>query len=158
MTVYDQIPSMDSTYHFPPEIITALGDAFGPAWALQRNVPANQDLNVFTVPGNHRITTPDTSTIINLPAGMYQAGMLENLQSGSGLTSSWWFQRITQYGDTPRLWWRSSRNTSGGWNDWQEIQQATGKITELHVFLAVGQSNMSGRGLPISGSTDPNNP
>lgn len=30
--------------------------------------------------------------------------------------------------------------------------------TRLHVFLAVGQSNMSGRGLPAGGSLDPANP
>ena len=31
-------------------------------------------------------------------------------------------------------------------------------ITTLHAFLAVGQSNMSGRGLPISAGLDPNDP
>jgi hypothetical protein len=35
---------------------------------------------------------------------------------------------------------------------------ATPPPTRLHVFLAIGQSNMSGRGLPAGGSLDPANP
>ncbi|MET4135527.1 sialate O-acetylesterase [Pseudarthrobacter sp. PvP090] len=37
------------------------------------------------------------------------------------------------------------------------VQAETG-VTALHVFLAAGQSNMSGRGLPAGGSRDPVNP
>lgn len=36
--------------------------------------------------------------------------------------------------------------------------QAANPVTVLHVFLAVGQSNMSGRGLPIGGARDPVDP
>jgi hypothetical protein len=130
---------------------------YGPGWAPQRNVPATADLNTFKIAGVHRITTPDTQTILNLPAGMSQAGIFENLQTGTG-TSPWWVQRITQHGNAPRMWWRSTRDTSGGWNDWQEVLTDGANITELHVFLAAGQSNMSGRGAPSGGSRDPENP
>lgn len=130
---------------------------YGPGWAPQRNVTATADLNTFKTPGVHRITTPDTQTILNLPAGMTTAGILENLQTGTGSTV-WWAQRITQHGNAPRMWWRSTRDLLGGWNDWEEVLTDGGKITELHVFLAVGQSNMSGRGAPSGGSRDPENP
>jgi Carbohydrate esterase, sialic acid-specific acetylesterase len=36
--------------------------------------------------------------------------------------------------------------------------QAAETVTDLHVFLAAGQSNMSGRGLPSGGSQDPVDP
>jgi hypothetical protein len=130
---------------------------YGPGWAPQRNVPANADLNTFRIPGVHRITTPDTATILNLPPGMNQAGIFENLQTGTGSTA-WWAQRISEHGTSPCMWWRSTRDTSGTWNDWEIIQTEGGNVTELHVFLAVGQSNMSGRGKPSGGSRDPDNP
>jgi hypothetical protein len=129
---------------------------YGPGWAPQRNVPANADLNTFKIPGVHRITTPDTQTIKNLPAGIKQACIFENLQTGDG-TTTWWAQRITQHGNNPRMVYRSTRDTAGGWNDWEDLITDGGDITELHIFLAVGQSNMSGRGKPSGGSRDPEN-
>lgn len=36
--------------------------------------------------------------------------------------------------------------------------QAQATVTVLHVFLAAGQSNMSGRGLPVGGTMDPADP
>lgn len=127
---------------------------YGPAWAPQRNVPATADLNTFKIPGVHRITTPDTATIKNLPPGIKYACIFENVLTGTG-SDAWWVQRITQHGLTPRFVWRSTRDLVGGWNDWEDTLTDGGSPTELHVFLAAGQSNMSGRGLPAGGSRDP---
>ena len=126
--------------------LSAAVTALGPAWAPTRNVPSNQNMDTFKVPGQHRISTPDTATITNLPPGMRSAGILVNRTSGDG-TDSYWSQHITEYGNNPRTWWRVSSNTTGGFNAWalEGIQSA--KITEWHVFLAAGQSNMSGRGI-----------
>lgn len=158
MPTYDRYPAIDEDYNFPPPVLDALASTFGPAWATQRNVPATANLNTFTIPGVHRITTPDTQTIVNLPVGMTQAGIFENLQTGTGVTSTWWVQRISQHGTSPRMWWRSTRDLIGGWNDWEEVLTNGGAITELHVFLTAGQSGMSGRGAPSGGSRDPENP
>lgn len=117
MPTYDQIPSMDSNFNFPPEILFQ----FGAPWALWRNVPANQNMNTFRVPGVSRISSVDTATITNLPPGMTGAGMCENVKTADGGANDvWWVQRITQHG-TPRFWWRSTKNLTGDWNDWNEI-------------------------------------
>jgi len=129
---------------------------YGPGWAPQRNVPATADLNTFKTPGVHLISTTDVPKIKNLPSGMNQAGVFENLIPGTG-SNPWWTQRISEHGTSPCMWWRSTRDTVGGWNDWELVQTNGGKVTELHVFLAAGQSNMSGRGAPSGGSRDPEN-
>jgi hypothetical protein len=98
------------------------------------------------VPGISKISTPDTATITNLHPGMRTAGIVENLTTGDG-TDSYWAQRVTEYGVNPRTWWRVSSDLVGSFNPWAiEGTQAT-KVTEWHVFLAAGQSNMSGRAI-----------
>lgn len=118
MPVYDQIPSMDSSFNFPPEILATIGAP----WAVWRNVPATQDLNTYRTPGISRITSADTATIVNLPTGMNAAGMFENVKTfeGGGL-DVWWVQRVTQHGSNPRFWWRSTKDLVGGWNSWNEV-------------------------------------
>lgn len=39
----------------------------------------------------------------------------------ANLSKSWGVQEYTQYGNSPRRWWRVSRNTSGAWNPWREV-------------------------------------
>ena len=156
---YNIYPAVDENNNFPPEVREALVESpefTAINWGPQRNVPSTADLNIFDEPGLWRITTPDTASIANLPPGMKQAGIFENLKPRTGLsTSSWWIQRISLHGDNPRVVWRSTRDTSGTWNNWEEILTNGGTpITDLRIILAVGQSNMSGRGLPSGGALD----
>jgi len=126
--------------------LSAAVTALGPAWAPFRNVPATQDMNTFRVPGLHRISTPDTATITNLPPGMRSAALVENLITGDG-TDTWWTQRVYEQGLNGRFHWRTSSDLVGGWNAWARGGDTEATITDWHVFLAVGQSNMSGRGI-----------
>ena len=124
-------------------LITAVDNrvtALGPAWAPRRNVPADADLNTFRIPGLHRITTPDTNTIQNLPPGMRSAGTLENLIPGDG-TDSWCIQRVNEQGEDPQAWWRSSTTNFTDWSPWSQVEtqeranskneQQDGRIDEL---------------------------
>jgi len=127
MSDYNIYPAVDDEYNFPPVVRQAIADSdevkgsIAPeAWAPSRNVPADADLNTYRVPGVSRITTPDTKTILNLPPGMTQAGNLENLTAGTP-SAPWGSQLIMGHGNLARMWWRSSRDTAGNWNDWNEL-------------------------------------
>lgn len=150
MSDYDIYPAVNDENQFPPVIRQALAtaqeliDAF--AWAPQRNVPSTADLNMFDIRGIHRITTPDTATIQNLPVGMNQAGIFENLQTGSG-ASDWWVQRITTHGTSPRAWWRSTKDLIGGWNPWVEISdwapmRSVPSTADMNTYVTPGLSRI----------------
>ncbi|WDF34539.1 sialate O-acetylesterase [Arthrobacter agilis] len=119
--------------------------ALGPAWAPTRSLPGNADLNNYSIaPGLWRIRTPDTATILNLPPGMRSAGSLQNVvgDDASDIIRS---QVVTEQGTSARTQWRTT--VPGGWGPWKPVGTSGDPITEWHVFLAAGQSNMSGRGL-----------
>ena len=144
---------MTYQWKFLADLRGAPGDVslYGPAWAPQRNVTATADLNTFRTPGLHRITTPDTATILNLPPGTRVASELENITTGTG-TDAIFTQRLTESGDSARTWWRSAFTSGGTFTPWALAGGTGAPITEWHVFLAVGQSNMSGRGIVSAAS------
>ena len=120
--------------------------ARGPAWAPTRNVPGAADMNTYTTPGISRISTPDTATILNLPPGMRTAGEVENITTGTG-TDVIFAQRVVEVGDSGRTWWRTAFPDGTGFTPWAFPGVAGAPVAEWHVFLAAGQSNMSGRGV-----------
>lgn len=126
--------------------------ALGPAWAPTRSVPSNGDLNTYRTPGVSRIRTPDTATIQNLPPGMRSSGNLINETTGDG-TDSIFGQRVIESGSNPRVLWRSlTDSVLGTWSPWVQLGGGARPVTEWHIVLAIGQSNMSGRG--IVGTSD----
>jgi hypothetical protein len=118
----------------------------GPGWAPQRSVPAAGDLNTYTTPGVSRISTPDTGTIANMPPGTRVASEVENITTGTG-SDSIFVQKLTESGDGGRQFWRPKFTSGGTFGPWAYPGCASVPVTEWHVFLAVGQSNMSGRGI-----------
>jgi len=129
--------------------LSGLGQAItdlGPAWAPQRSVPANGDLNTYTTPGVSRISTPDSGTILNMPPGTRVASEVENLTTGTG-SDSIFMQKLTESGAGARQFWRPKFTSGGTFGPWAYPGCASVPVTEWHVFLAVGQSNMSGRGI-----------
>jgi hypothetical protein len=130
MPTYNKIAATDSAYNFPPEIIDVLTDTFGPGWAIQRYLQAGQNLNTLRTPGIHRISKDNYATMFNLPVGVSDNCILENLQTGNGVTSDWWLQRITQASNDPRTWWRVTKDYSGNWTTWQEDKMTSVLVAE----------------------------
>jgi len=126
--------------------LSAAVTALGPAWAPQRSVPSNGDLNTYRTPGVSRGSTPDTATIANLPPGTRTAFEVENITTGDG-TDSIFTQTVTEVGQGARKLWRSADTSGGTFSPWALAGTQSVAVTEWHVFLAAGQSNMSGRAI-----------
>lgn len=120
-------------------------DGFGSPWAKLSILPTGTDLNTFNVPGIHRASTPDVPTMLNLPPGVKGAFILENLATGQPGDNSWWIQRVTEYGESPRFFRRESSNTQKVIDSaWHQVGEQARVVTEWHVFPLGGQSNMRG--------------
>lgn len=129
-------------------VTTALGQIdgritnLGPAWAKQNILPAGTNLNTYKVTGIHRMSSVDATSFLNAPPGLRSAAILENLTTDA--SNTWWVQRITEHSEGARTWWRASVGTGGDWGPWSLGAGPSTPVTEWHVFVLAGQSNMQG--------------
>lgn len=86
-------------------------------WQKADPLPDSTNVNTFVTPGLYRVTGTGASTATGLPTTF--AGMLEVLAPAG--FSSYWTQRYYAYASENKAWFRTSSNTTGGWNPWQQV-------------------------------------
>lgn len=124
------------------------------------NGTASEPRNIDTFRDEGAWAVTDASTVSGLPVNSH--GVVENyIFAGTGLSLQKFTARISN--SVTEVWQRWSLIVSGftgiPWQKTSPTDTESGDgITDLHVFVCAGQSNMSGRGTPVDADLDVENP